>query len=62
MDEYQKQLARQNNGKDCEHCGSKQGHHCTCPLINREAAEERSRRLQFTEADTIIARTLGVQL
>lgn len=36
---YAVQLARQNSGENCEHCGSSSGHRSYCGLINREAGE-----------------------
>ena len=76
MDEYAKQLFRQNEGKHCEHCNSCLGHFSNCSLINREASEAILRfnaenhsytRMdeivpEFTEGDVIALHALGVRL
>lgn len=39
---YQEILALQNGGGKCPHCESRQGHYVSCPLLNRNTAEQRS--------------------
>jgi len=38
-DEYLKQALRQNEGKDCEHCGSDLGHYRDCFVFTGKKAE-----------------------
>lgn len=42
MDEYIRQLNKQNAGGTCDHCHSAMGHYNVCPLINRGIAEVKS--------------------
>lgn len=63
MDAYAKQLARQNDGLYCEHCGSLSGHKVFCPLINRESAEAASFVAgNYSEADLKAAKEFRIQL
>lgn len=61
-DEYAKQIARQNQGETCAHCGSPSGHYKQCPLICRETAEARSAAngAALCQEDTLRLRSLGV--
>ena len=38
-DLYSEQLALQNDGVPCAHCGSHSGHYSTCGLLNRQSGE-----------------------
>ena len=40
MDEYAKQLAKQDSGKPCEHCNSSWGHTQACPLLNNKTPKQ----------------------
>lgn len=48
--------------ENCPHCKAEWGHFIQCPLINRTAAEARSRQVNPTEADRIAAHALGITL
>ena len=62
-DAYAQELQSQNEGKPCSSCGSRFGHYSVCPLICRDTAEAHSVALDnVTEADRIIAHSLGVKL
>jgi len=41
-DAYAEELTRQNTGEACRHCQSTSGHYVSCPLLNRETAEQAS--------------------
>ncbi len=45
IDEYTRVVALQNEGIECPHCDCLSGHKLVCPLINREAAEQRSNEI-----------------
>jgi hypothetical protein len=45
VDEYTRVLALQNEGIECPHCDCRSGHKLSCGLINRDAAEQRSREI-----------------
>lgn len=61
--EYQHILDIQNSGAPCPSCGSVRGHFLTCGLLNRNVAEAQSAaKGDFTEADHICARGLGIDL
>lgn len=70
LEDYNKQLERQNKGGVCEHCGSALGHYGTCLLLNRGVKYEAKPVVelapgfvpQFSEADHIAAHALGVSL
>ena len=47
-------------GDGCTHCHSPYGHYIQCPTINRASAKAHS--LQYSQADSIIAHGLGVDL
>jgi hypothetical protein len=49
-------------GVSCEHCLAPYGHYNTCPLINREVAEARSRACKPTDADLAFAKELRIAL
>jgi hypothetical protein len=47
----------------CTHCSAPHGHFISCPTINRASAEAHSKRLAPpTEADIIVAHSLGIDL
>jgi hypothetical protein len=45
-DAYAQALALQNAGEPCSHCQSTSGHFISCPLLNREQAEQASAEVQ----------------
>jgi hypothetical protein len=49
-------------GVSCEHCLAPYGHLRTCPLINREVAEARSRACKPTDADLEFAKEMKILL
>ena len=69
--EYAQQLARQNEGRPCQHCRSYSGHYVNCGLLKAvavHAAVQDSPHVELvptftpTEQDRIYAHALGVAL
>ncbi len=51
----------QNEGKSCEHCGSRFGHYGHCGLLNRNVGEaERTISEGLSDADAMALHELGV--
>jgi hypothetical protein len=59
LDEYAKQLLRQNSGLVCDWCKSALGHYSFCSLLSREVAEAHS--TQRSKADALYLHGLGVK-
>ena len=63
LDEYAKQLFRQNQNLPCEHCKSALGHYSFCGLINREVGETQraAEAGNISKADAEWLHALGVR-
>lgn len=54
IDEYSRQLAIQNGGGTCEHCGAALGHRDICPLITGiDTAQGFYRPVRFTTIEQV---------